>query len=352
MGLRGRSAAGTRNWLGGRSRLRTYGGRSTYGSSTWKRQPSRPLAELHAPPTLGGVRKEEEEQGEESSSAVFEILSSDSEDETATNRRRLGGGGGSGRGSSSVRGRGVGPSSSQGSSGFDVDSSSDSSNERPAKARSTRVPACQLLSLTSRRGPPAASGVSDSSVAPSELDKQPRPPRSPSPPPAANEVKSRNPSPSRGVGPRSGWSNRGKLATQATPPATAAATASAAITGARTAVGQRPGQTCGDVASRPPTGRPSKSNEAYESRVSVRPERSSPPVAVGRQRGRGASGGVGALRAPAGSGGVAKARVGGFKEPAARRVLGTEGSDREGRGLAEKTANHSVFDMDDEDDSD
>lgn len=58
------------------------------------------------------------------------------------------------------------------------------------------------------------------------------------------------------------------------------------------------------------------------------------------------------MRAPVGGGGGAKARVGGVKDPATRRVLGAEGSNREGKGLAEKTASPSVFDMDDEDDFD
>lgn len=354
MGLRGRNAAG--NWLGSSSRLRTYGSRSTYGSPTWKRQPSRPLAGLH-PSTLGQVRKEAAgEQGGGSSSAVFEILSNDSEDETGASPPRVVGVGG---GSSSVGGSGVGPRSGRDSmvattatsSSFDVDDWSDSSNERQKKknsrngieARGARVTTCQLQSLTSRRG-------GDDGVAPSRLDKQPRRPPSPCPPPVAAKAKSRSPSPPRGVGPRSGWSSKVSLVAQAAPAATAAAT----TVGTKTAIGQRPGQAIGGVASRAQTGRSSKSKEACERRVGVRPERSSSPVAVGRQQGRGASGGAGAgaLRAPVGSGGGARARVGGVKEPATRRALGAEGSDREGNWLAEKTASRSVFDLDDEDESD
>lgn len=368
MGLRGRSAAGTRNWLGGSSRLRTYGSRGSYGSPAWKRQPSRPLAGVHARHTS---REAAGDQGAASSNAVFEILSDDSEDETGANPPRLSGGGGNGGGSSSIKGSGVGPRSGRDStaarpatgSAFDINDWSGASNERPAKtiskkgtdARSARVPTCQLQSLASKRGGTGGSGGNDEGVepAPSRLDKQPRRPPgpTPSPPPAAARARSRSPSPPRGVGPRSGWSSRGSSATQATLAATTAAAAIA--TGARNTIGQRPGHDIGDVASRPPIGRSSKSKEAYERRVGVRPERSSSPVAIDRQQGKGAGAGAGALRAPVGSGGDVKARVGALKEPAKRRVLGAKGSVREGsKELAEKTASRSVFDMDDVDDSD
>lgn len=371
MGLRGRSAAGTRSWLGSNSRLRTYGSRSTYGSPTWKRQPSRPLGGLQAPSSLGQVRKEPTgEQSGESGSAVFEILSDDSEDETGVNPPRLGGVGGIDGGSSSVEGSGVTPRSCRDSmaattatsSGFDVGDWSDSSNERPAKkssrkgteARSARVPTCQLQTLTSRRGGAGGGGGavnSNDDIARSE--DQPRRPRSPSPPPAAAKAKSRSPSPPRGVGPRSGWFNKGNPVSHAAP----AATAAAATIGARKTIGQRPGPTIGDVSSRPSAVRSSKSKDACERRVGVRLERSLSPVAFGRPQGRGAGAmngrpqgrDTGAMNAPVGSGGGARARVGGFNEPATRRVLGVEGSDREGKGIAEKTAGHSVFDMDDDD---
>lgn len=367
MGLRGRSAAGTRNWLGGSSRLRTYGSRSTYGSPTWG---------LHAPSTLDQGRKEAAGgQGGESSSAVFEILSDDSEDETGANPPRLAGVGGHGgcSSSNSVRGGGVGPRSGRDntvatttatSSGFDIDGWSDSSNERPTEKNSrkgteargaSRVPTCQLQSLASRREGAGGGGANEVGVAPapSRLGKPKlRRPPSPTPPPSAARAKSRSPSPSRGVGPRSGGSSRGNLVTHGIP--TATAIAATTTTSARSAIGQRPGEGVGDMASRPPTGRSSKPKEAYERRVGVRPERPSSPVAAGRQQGKGASGGAGAsaLRPPAGNWGGARARVAGSKEAATRRVLGAEGAEgsaREGKGAAEKTAGRSVFDMNDDD---
>ena len=147
--------------------------------------------------------------------------------------------------------------------------------------------------------------------------------------------------------------------THATPTTTATANTTTS-SGATTAIGQRPVHTAGDMASRPLTGRSSKPEQAYEKSVGIRPERSSSSVVVGRQQGAsagagagagvGAGAGGGALRAPAGSGGGVRARVGDFKTSATRRVLGAEGPDREGKGIAEKTASRSVFDMDDDSD--
>lgn len=273
---------------------------------------------------------------------------------------RLLGVGGNGGGSSSVGASGVGfrrgrdgmVATTATSSGFDVDDWSDSSNEPPRKGsskgietRGARAPTCQLQSLARRKGGGGDRGTSGNGVAPSRSVKQPRRLPSPSPPPATARAKSRSPSPSRGVGPRSGCYSRGSLVTQGAPTATAAATATS--TSARTATGRRPGET---IASRPPNGRSSKSKEAYEWRVGARPERSSSPVAVGRQQGRGAGGGAGALRAPVGGRGGARVRVGFFKELATRRLLEAEGSDRKSKGLVEETASPSVFDLDDDSD--
>lgn len=331
MGIRGRSAAGARSWLGSSPQLRTYGSRRTYGSQKWKNKPSPPNSGQHASPVYHHVGKEAgASPGGKPSSIILEVLPDDSEGESATKSPRNNSGGGSGK-ESGVRTGGVGPRSGRGgtgvttatSSSFDVDDWSDSSNEPAAKSKISRVTKkCQLHSPASSRGGRAGvsggAGCDDRVAAQSKNERCRRRSPSPSPPRAAARAAGSSSSPRSRVG-----FGGGGVANEA---------AVAPTADVRTVVGQGPRPASGEITSQPPTGRPGVSEWQQGS-------------------GEGAGKGAGVLRAPVVGGGGGRGRIGGSKEPPTRRVFGA-GAGTEGRGGVAKSAHRNVFEMSDEDESD